>query len=397
MNAKLNPARVDALAARMRLENLLSRLRQQGRVLVAHSSLFIAISLLLLWQVKSSRLTAPNWLLGLELHLSVALVLLTFASIYLRFSRGVNILQGDWLAVQPIALAHRIAWLRTQIAAHTVLDLSVYAVLASWLCGANYGFGVLIFGGGISLITLILLPYWQTALQRKNARHAKLSQHASRFTGNRTRAAVSSVAESVNSLNSLNSTHTAPFNAWFTSAIPRLSRLRWWWLIPLLALPMGSKIILIAAVFAGFLALLGLAAVCNALSVALVEISKLTHTTPLRSALLYRAALIFSAQGALILALVAIALGLSPAKLSIAVLVALVGLLLIAMALHFGFGYRLEPINSAARNRASLMIALVLGLTANSMPVLLGIVCPLLWFWLYRRGTRLGYTPLDTD
>ena len=391
MKAKLNPARVDALAARMRLENLASRLRKQGRVLVAHSSLFIAISLLLLWQFKPSRLTAPNWLLGLELHLTVALVLLTFASIYLRFSRGVNILQGDWLAVQPIALAHRIAWLRTKIAARTVLDLSVYAVLASWLCGANYGFGVLIFGGGISLITLILLPYWQTTQQRKNARHAKLSQHASRFTGNRTRAAVSSVAESVNS------THTAPFNAWFTSAIPRLSRLRWWWLIPLLALPMGSKIILIAAVFAGFLALLRLAAVCNALSVALLEISKLTHTTPLRSALLYRAALIFSAQGALILALVAIALGLSPAKLSIAVLVALVGLLLIAMALHFGFGYRLEPINSAARNRASLVIALILGLTANSMPVLLGIVCPLLWFWLYRRGTRLGYTPLDTN
>ncbi len=366
----------------MQLENLISRLRKQSSVLAVHASLFLAITLLLLWQVKLSRLATPTWLLGFELHVSTALVLLVLGSICLRFNRGVIALQGDWLAVQPIALVQRIDWLRAQIAARTVLDLGVCAALAA-LLGLNYGLGVLIFGAGLSLITLILLPYWQTAWQRKNARHAALSRHNSSLKGDRIRAANLS-------------SNAAPFNAWFTSAIPRLSRLRWWWLIPLLALPMGSNVLLIAAIFAGFLALTCFVAVCNALSTAMAEISNLTHTTPLRPALLYRAALIFAAQGALIVALMATALVLSPAPLSIAVLLTAVGLLLLTTALHFGFGYRLEPKNSAARNRASLLIAVMLGLTAKSMPLLLPVACTVLWFWLYRRGVRHNLTHLDT-
>ena len=371
---------IDHLAAAMRLENLMSRLRKQSHVLAVHSSLFLAITLLLLWQVKLSGLAPAKWLLGFELHLSVALVLLVLGSICRRFNSGVIALQGDWLAVQPIAFVQRMDWLRAKIAARTVLDLCVCAALAA-LLGVNYGLGVFIFGASLSLITLILLPYWQTVRQRKNARHATLGQHDSLKIGKIQAANLSSNA--------------APFNAWFTSAIPRLSRLRWWWLIPFLSLPMGSHVMLIAALFAGFLALTRFVAVCNALSTALAEISKLTHTTPLRPALLYRAALIFSSQGAFILALMAISLVLSPAQASIAVLLAAVGLLLLATALHFGFGYRLEPKNSAARNRASLLIALVLGLIANSMPVLLPVVCALLWFWLYQRGAH-DHTHLDT-
>ena len=159
---------------------------------------------------------------------------------------------------------------------------------------------------------------------------------------------------------------------------------------------MGSNVMLIAAIGAGFLALTRFVAVCNALSTAMAEISNLTHTTPLRPALLYRAALIFAAQGALIVALMATALVLSPAPLSIAVLLTAVGLLLLATTLHFGFGYRLEPKNSAARNRASLLIAVVLGLTAKSMEPLLPVACTVLWFWLYRRGARHNLTHLDT-
>ena len=69
--------------------------------------------------------------------------------------------------------------------------------------------------------------------------------------------------------------------------------------------------------------------------------------------------------------------------------------MVLATALHFGFGYRLEPKNSAARNRASLLIAVVLGITANSMLPMLPVVCALLWFWLYRRGARHDPTHLD--
>ncbi len=376
---------VDARAALMQLENLISRLRRQSRELAVHTGLFLAVGSILLWRVKLSSLAAPKWLLGFELHLSVALVLLVIVSIYLRFKRGVTTLQGDWLSVQPIAWAQRIAWLRAKIVMRMVLDLCVYGALAAWLCGGNYGLAVLIFGSGLGLIMLILLPYWQTARQEKNARQAIPS------IGRKNHRNLSfSATKRTNAANS------APFNAWFASAIPRLSKLRWWWLIPMLSLPMGSQIMLIAAIFVGFLALSRFVSICSALSIALADISKLTHTTPLKPALLYRAALIFSTQGVFILVFTGIALELSPAKLSIPVLFAIAGLLLLGTALHFGFGYRLEPNNSAARKRASLLIALLLGLTSNSMPLLLPAVCALLWFWLYRRGARLGFTHLDT-
>ena len=153
---------------------------------------------------------------------------------------------------------------------------------------------------------------------------------------------------------------------------------------------MGSKIMVTAAIFAGFLALSRFAAVCSAISIALAELSKLTHTTALRPALLYRAALIFSAQCALILALLAIAIALSPAGIGGTIIVSGVGLLLLATALHFGFGYRLEPVAGSLRTRASVMIALLMGLTANGSAFLLPVVCPLLWLWLYRRGCRIN-------
>lgn len=359
----------------MRLENLVTRLGKQIRMHAVNAALLMtAISLLLFWQVKPSGLVPPQWLLGFELHLSTILVLLLLGTILLRFNRGIKALQRDWLAVQPIALAQRMNWLRATIAARSALELIAYCVLAASVSGVDYGFGVLIFGAGLSLITLILLPYWQIVA------HARIARHAVSPQGDNVRANAATHKTAVN---------TDPFNAWFTSAIPRLSKLRWWWLIPLLSLPMGSKIMLIAAVFAGFLSVSRFAAICGANSIALADISELTLTTALKPRLLYRAALIFSAQGALILALVAIAIALSPAGFGIAVIVAIAGLLQLMTALHFGFGCRLEPKACALRRRASLLIALLLGITANSLPMLLPIVCALLWFWLFRRGCRV--------
>ena len=365
----------------MRLENLITRLGKQIRMHTVNAALLIvAIGLLMLWQAKFTRLASPKWLLGFELHLCAMLVLILLGTIFLRFKRGVSASQRDWLAVQPIALAQRMAWLRATIAARAGLELIAYSVLATSLSGVIYGFGVLIFGAGLSLITLILLPYWQVLA------HARIAHQAVSPQGDQIRAnALIYRAHAV----SATAANADPFNAWFSSAIPRLSKLRWWWLIPLLSLPMGSKIVLIAAIFAGFLCVSRFAAVCGANSIALADISKLTHTTALKPTLLYRAALIFSAQGALILALVAIAIALSPAGYGIAAIVALAGLLLLTTALHFGFGYRLEPIDCALRRRASLLIALLLGITANSLPMLLPIVCALLWFWLFHRGCRV--------
>jgi len=374
---------VDGCAAQMRLENLISRLRKQIRAHAVNAALLmIAISLLLFWQGKAHNLAPPKWLHGFELHLSSALVLMVLGAIFLRFNRGLAASQSDWLSVQPIALAQRMRWLRTLIAARSSLELCAYSLFAAWLCGIFYGVGVLAVGAGLSLITLIMLAHWQLAHQAKNTRRAALDTR-------RKKSLEKATAQASKARN------TAPFNAWFASAIPRLSRLRWWWLIPLLSLPMGSKIMLIAAALSVFLALSRFASVCSALSRALAEISKLTQTTPLKPSMLYRAALIFSAQGALILALTAIALALTPAPSSIAAIVSVVGLLLLGTALHFGFGYRLQPKNSALRSRASIMIALVLGLTANSLPIAVPIVCLSLWFWLYRRGARVINTYLD--
>ncbi len=379
---------VDARAAQMQLENLFSRLRKQIRAHAVNAALLIStISLLVFWQGKAHNLAPPKWLLGFELHLSSALVLMLLGAIFLRFTRGIAAMQNDWLAVQPIASAQRMRWLRTLIAVRIIFELAAYSLFAALLCGINYGLGVLGIGAGLSLIMLILLPHWQLMRQAKKARHAIASVHSASVSRPKSQefsaAAHAKIAKA------------APFQAWFASAVPRASRLRWWWLIPLLSLPMGSKIMLIAAAFAGFLALSRFAAVCSALSSALADTSKLTQTTPLKPVMLYRAALLFSAQGALILALVTFALALTPAPTSIAAIVGVVGLLLLGTALHFGFGYRLQPKNSALRSRASIIISLLLGLTANSLPIAVPFVCLSLWFWLYRRGARVINAHLD--
>lgn len=379
---------VDGCAAQMQLKNLISRLRKQIRAHAVNAALLIiAISLLIFWQGKAHNLAPPKWLHGYELHLSSALVLMLLGTLFLRFTRGVAAMQSDWLAVQPIAPAQRMRWLRTLIAARSSLELMTYSIFAALLCGINYGLGILAIGAGLSLIMLILLPHWQTRRQVKKTRHATASVHSAGLSHPKSQD--SSAAAHAKT------TKTAPLQAWFASAVPRASRLRWWWLIPLLSLPMGSKIMMIAAVFAGFLALSRFASVCSALSSALADISKLTQTTPLKPALLYRAALLFSAQGAFILALVTLALAMMPAPTRIAAIVGVVGLLLLGTALHFGFGYRLQPKNSGLRSRASIMIALLLGLTANSLPIAIPIVCLSLWFWLYRRGARVINTHLD--
>ena len=378
-------AGVDGCAAALWLENFVSRLRKQWRMHVVNLSfLLIVIVSLLLWQAKFANSTRPTWLLGFEQHVSVTIILIVVVAAYRRFSRGVAALQSDWLTVQPIPFTQRIVWLRAKIAARTILELGGYSVLVASLCGAVYGLGVLVFGAGLSLLMLILLAHWQAVLQAKNtgravARDFVVDIKNRLANSNQTNAAPAS-AKVINAL---------PFNTWFSSAIPRLSKLRWWWLLPLLSLPMGSNVLIIAAIFAGFLALTRFVTVCTALSSALAQISKLTHTTPLKPTLLYRAALAFSAQGALVVALISIAIGFAPVGLAGALFVALAGLLLLATALHFGFGYRLEPAG-AVKNRAEIMIALLMGLTANGSAFLLPVVCPLLWLWLYRRGCRIN-------
>ncbi len=378
-------AGVDGCAAAMWLENFVSRLRKQWRMHAVNLSfLLIVIVSLLLWQAKFANSTRLTWLLGFEQHVSVTIILIVVVATYLRFSRGVAALQSDWLTVQPIPFAQRIIWLRAKIAARTILELGGYSVLVASLCGAVYGLGVLLFGAGSSLLMLILLAHWQAVLQAKNTGRAVAGGFA---VGIKNRLA---------HLNQINAAPTSakvinapPFTTWFHSAVPRASKLRWWWLLPLLSLPMGSKFLIIAAIFAGFLVLTRFVTVCAALSSALAEISKLTHTTPLKPALLYRAALVFSAQGALVVALICIAIGFAPVGFAGAVIVALAGLLLLATALHFGFGYRLEPAGTL-KNRAANMIALLMGLTANGSTFLLPLVCPLLWLWLYRRGCRIN-------
>ncbi len=372
-------AGVDGFAAIMRLENLAARVHKQNRLHAVNTGLLvIGISFLTVW--LAGNLVRPKWLLGFELHASAMLVLALLTTIYRRFSYGVTALRSDWLAVQAITTEQRLHWLRAKIAARAAVELIGISVLAAYLCGMRFGVGVLIFGAGLGLITLILLAHWQLVQQEKSARHVLVSQCDKNHAH----------ARSIDLAITPSKTRDAePFNAWFSSAIPRLSKLRWWWLIPLLSLPMGSKIMVIAGIFLGFLSLSRFAAVCSAIAIALADISKLTLTTALKPAVLYRAALIFSLQGALILALMATAFALSPAGVGIAIIVGGVGLLLLATALHFGFGYRLQPIRCALRTRASLLIALLLGLTANGMPMLLPIVCVLLWFWLYRRGAHL--------
>lgn len=366
----------------MRLENLAARLRKQSRVhTVQLSLLIIAMFLLLLKPTKFTAFGGRTWLRDFELHLSAVLVLMLLGAMCLRFNQGVKSFQSDWLAVQPIALAPRMAWLRATIAARSAMELLAYSVLVFSLCGATYGLGVLAYGAGLGLITLILLPYWQGLAQAKNARHALVSPELNGYRKQARKVySATGRAEIVS---------VEPFTAWFTSAIPRVSQWRWWWLIPLLSLPMSSKIMVIAAIVLGFLALLRFAWVCSAISIGLTQISKLLQTTALRPAKLYRAALIFSAQGVWILALIVMATGLSPAGAGVGIIVGGFGLLLLTTALHFGFGYRLESKSSAVRSRAGLLIALLLGLTANSLPVLVPIVCALLWFWLYQRGARL--------
>ena len=378
----------------MRLENRVTRLRKQFRMHAVNAGLLIvALSLLLLWPGKFTGLARPNWLLGLEMHLSVVLVLMLLGQLYLRFKRGIAALNADWLAAQPIALSQRVSWLRAKIAARSVVELGVYSALAAWLMGRVYGSGVLVFGAGLSVITLILLAQPATVRQEKIAQPtAPGPQGKSTSAHNFSNANASGAAAA----QSPAKTHdAAPFNAMCASAIPRLSNLRWWWLLPLLLLPMGSNFVVVAAIISGFLILSRFVSVCTALVFALAQISKLTQTMPLRPVLLYQAALYFSTQGALLVALIAVAVGLAAGSFGVAVVVAFAGLLLLATALHFGFGYRSEPLVCAARTRAGLLIALSLGLTVNSLPPLLPVVCALLWFWLYRRGCRLVNPHLD--
>ena len=385
---------VDACAALMRLKNQVARLRKQFRMHAVNVSLLIvALSLFLLWPGQFTRLARPNWLRGFELHLSVLLVLMLLGQLYLRFRRGIAELSADWLASQPIALSQRVSWLRAKIAARSVVALGVYSALAAWLMGSVYGSGVLLFGAGLGVVTLILLARRPIVQQEKIALPAAPSRLGKGIPAhdvikvNASSAAVPDVPAEAHA--------AAPFYAMFASAIPRLSNLSWWWLLPLLLLPMGSNFVVIAAIIFGFLILTRFLSVCTALVFALAQISKLTQTMPLRPVLLYQAALYFSTQGALLVALIAVAVGLAAGSFGVAVVVVFAGLLLLATALHFGFGYRSEPLVCATRTRAGLLIALSLSLTANSLPPLLPVVCALLWFWLYRRGCRLVNPHLD--
>jgi hypothetical protein len=380
-------ANVDAHAAWMHLQNLRARLQKQIAAHAVNIALAVGVAS---WIWLRGSLLRPTGLSGFAPQLSVLLVASALVETYFNFRRGAAALRTDWLAVAPISQAQRVAFLRATVALRSALSLLIYAGLAAGFSGARCAAVVLAFGSGLSILLLFALtsfPYHPRRhrlgcdnpgrgnLGRFNsggvnpASHRPAHSRAQRFLAQRR-------------------TKRAPFSAWFHSVVPPMARLSGWWLVPLLALPMGSKLTIMVGVALGFFALLRFASVCQALSSALHQMTKLTLSTPLRPGFLYRTACAFSLHaGAALAVLCAVLAGLC-AQLALVWVLFTAVFLALGTVLHFSFGFRQYAPGSTVRARAALVIATILAICIASAPPLLLISCTLLWPMLYRRGAN---------
>ncbi len=346
----------------MHLQNLYARAQKQMAAHAVNTALVVVGITVFFWLRGS--FSRPIWLNTFAPHISALLVAIVLGEIYFNFRQGALLLCSDWLAVAPIPQAQRSAYLRAKVALRSAISLSGYTAFAALLLGARYAALVLVFASGLSVLLLLLVPKLPTDLVRQlvnvEVKHGVKAGHV-RLT---------------------------PFSAWFHSAVPPIAQLTWWWLVPLLALPMGSNLMIIVRVTLGFLLLLRFAAVCQALSSAMHQITQLTNATPLQPSFLYRAAVLFSLHAAAALGLLCISLTGFSARMAVVSATFLLGLMVLGTALHFSFGFRNSVSGSFARAQAALVIATIFALCAASAPPLSLLVCAVLWPWLYRRGVK---------
>ena len=188
----------------------------------------------------------------------------------------------------------------------------------------------------------------------------------------------------------------SPMQAWFFASMPSSVQLRWFWLLPLLLLPMAASFGFFFAVIMGFAAYLRMAAISAAISRAFLGMSALLHASPMPANVIYRAGLRFAVQALWPLLIMAgLMAWMLPAQLKLfgASMVLLAGILMMISQHHFSFGFRFLHVpqpgahsERVASARAWLVFLMVCGVLLRDLAPLLPIFCMLAWRWLYQRG-----------
>jgi hypothetical protein len=286
----------------------------------------------------------------------------------------------DWLAALPIAPQHRLNHMRWRAAWRSAFELALYAFLAYWAFGAKPAAAFALAGAALCATWLRVQP----AAPGMQARQlAAASVRATPRPG---------VLD--------------PLAALFAGAKPTAAQFRWWWLLPMLALPMGAAPALLGVVALCFWAITELAALHTALAVGLMQLTQLTRAMPITPRRIYAIALgiavgvakrppersfvALRAISVLILCQIGacVYLGLGVAQIGIiSAGIAALCLIVLLNQLHLAFAYRFAPLPSMARWRAGLILTLVVALCVNFPPAL-PLVCAGAWRWLYRKGER---------
>jgi hypothetical protein len=360
-------ANIDYIALCMQLHNAWRELTRQWRqhsvsaILMGLGALFIGVKLNP-WQAPA----VPIWLREYGSVFCAALIALALWNCHSRCQRGALALH-DWLAVQPIPDAVRQDFLRLKIALGSALELSLFALLALWFAGSQAAGLVALLGAILCAARLAgLARFDKVAFQREVAHSA----HSD----------IKPVLQS------------PAMRAIFLGAIPSAARFRYGWFLPLLTMPMGAKLALIALVLVSFLLLMHFAALNSALASGIAQLAQLTRAQPLTPNQCYRIALRFCVYPLTLVALLLLAAlityffaaSLAHFGLLLAAAGAL-GLWVLGNQLHLHFAFRFEPANASIRWRSeiALVLLLVIGIT---LPPALPLIFAASWRWLYLRG-----------
>ncbi len=333
-----------------------------------------AIAFALVAQTKVAGVTgftAPAWLSGNSMM--VGALWLFYVSLMLRFRlRSFRAKQAqDWLAALPISAHARWQFVKLKALGFFALELSVGAVFMAWLNTWRAAFAFVVLGAIFALLTIYL-------------------------TANRQFNSIAAASALYTSCAKLANLSRPPLPAWFSAAMPSTVQLRWFWLLPMLLLPMATSLLYLCAVMLGFAAYLRMAAVSTAIGRAFLGMSALLHASPMPAAVLYRAGLRFALQALWPLLIIAGLLAwVLPTQLKLfgAGMVLLAGFLMIISQHHFSFGFRFlhapQPgshSERAAQARAWLVFLMVCGVLLRDLAPLLPIFCLMAWRWLHQRG-----------
>jgi hypothetical protein len=320
-------------------------------------------------QALIGRLAAPAWLSNYSMYLGVLWLVYLSAMLHLRMRTARLSQAQDWLAALPIPAQARWQFVQFKAASVFAFELLAGALVLAWMGTWTSALVFFLFG---ALIGLLLLSTSPKVINPVVAAHTGLTQVKS---GDLDR---------------------TPMQAWFFAALPTTVQMRWFWLLPMLLLPMAASFLYFCAVILGFAAYLRMAAISTAIGRAFLGMSALLHASPMPAAVLYRAGLRFALQALWPLLIIAGLLAwVLPAQLKLfgAGMVLLAGFLMIISRHHFSFGFRFlhapQPgshSERAAHARAWLVFLMVCGVLLRDLAPILPFFCLMAWRWLHQRG-----------